>query len=125
MIVAGVTSSAVLAATPQDILACGSHVYTDVDAVWKEECGADASLDPQTAWHITAFLERSASGNEARTDRVVMRIAGTRGFRKEHRWILRSSMAKVLLQSNRCAGIASTAIVGGLTKINTQRRCGA
>jgi hypothetical protein len=46
--------------------------------------GADASLDVQTARHITAFLERSASGREARTDPVVTRITETRWFRKEH-----------------------------------------
>jgi Dihaem cytochrome c len=104
-----VIGSAMYAATS---MAGGSHVYTATDAVWKEECGAchvayppqllsaaswralmdgldrhfetDASLDVRTARHITAFLERSASVNEARTDQVASRITETRWFRKEH-----------------------------------------
>lgn len=104
-----VIGSAMYAATG---MAGGSHVYTATDVVWKEECGAchvayppqllsaaswralmngldrhfgaDASLDEQTARHITAFLVRWASVNEARADPVAMRISETRWFRKEH-----------------------------------------
>jgi hypothetical protein len=103
-----VLGSAMYAATS----IAGSHIYPATDAVWKEECGAchvayppqllsaaswralmngldrhfgvDASLDVQTARHVTAFLERSASARDSRNGPLVTRITETRWFRHEH-----------------------------------------
>jgi hypothetical protein len=103
-----VLGSAMYAATS----IAGPHIDPATDAVWKEECGAchvayppqllsaaswralmngldrhfgvDAGLDVQTARHVTAFLERSASARDSRNGPLVTRITDTRWFRHEH-----------------------------------------
>ena len=90
----------------------GEHVYTANDPTWKEECGSchmaypprllpasswralmsgldqhfgtDASVDPQTARHITTFLERNAGRERASQGSPTLRITKTRWFLHEH-----------------------------------------
>lgn len=88
------------------------HVYTANDPVWKEECGSchiaypprllpasswrelmsglnrhfgtDASVDPQTAKHVAAFLERNAGRDHVLRGSPTLRITETRWFVHEH-----------------------------------------
>lgn len=105
----GLTMTLLQAATAS---AGGSHAYGDGDPVWKDECGAchvaypvqllsasqwravmagldrhfgvNASLDAQTARHLSAYLQARAGRADARDAADLTRITQTRWFRREH-----------------------------------------
>jgi cytochrome c peroxidase len=88
------------------------HFYTATDPTWKSECGSchiayppqllpasswralmsgldkhfgsDASLDPQTAAGIAAFLEKNAGRDRSLSRTPALRITETRWFVHEH-----------------------------------------
>jgi len=88
------------------------HSYTATDPTWKSECGSchiayppqllpasswralmsgldkhfgsDASLDPQTAAGIAAFLEKNAGRDRSLSRTPALRITETRWFMHEH-----------------------------------------
>lgn len=94
------------------LLADGPRLSPATDKIWLEECGschvayppsmlsadnwrrmmggldkhfgANASLDPASAQHITAFLERNASTRGERNASNTLRITDTRWFVREH-----------------------------------------
>ena len=103
------------------------HRYTASNPVWKAECGSchvayppqllparswrammsgldkhfgtDASLDPKTAAEITAFLERNAGRDRARTAEPQLRITESRWFVKEHDEVAASTWKNTKVKS--------------------------
>lgn len=126
----------------------GSSTFTAANAKWKAECGAchiayppqllpaaswrrvmsgldkhfgaDASLDPQPAAEISAFLERNAaSGKRARATADSLRITETAWFRHEHDEVPAAAWKRPAIKSPaNCAACHTTAGQGDYRKRN-------
>jgi hypothetical protein len=108
----GIFSLLTVATTASDVVQAGEHRYPAPNPLVKTECGSchiayppqllpaqswralmagldkhfgtDASLDPQTAAMITAFLEQNAGRERSSSAQPVLRISETRWFVHEH-----------------------------------------
>jgi len=100
------------ATIPFGLAVAGEHVYTISDPAYQAECaschiaypprllpahswralmsgldkhfGTDASLEPQTAARITAYLEQNAGRDRTGSSTPILRITETRWFVREH-----------------------------------------